>query len=1714
MRSTIEEQPFQSSPPPTNEMNSGNNAHTTTEVNHQPSVQPLSQLEGDEFYTQFRQQYNAYWGTLKFEESVNDNSNESKYFLLIDDHVDLTVLRQFMILAWKLKSVSIVIPILSGVSNNKPWKKQKHIDALKQGIKNTTKASEAWFITHGLDVGVPQLIGRAFREEKLLRRADEAWAIQMNRTPKPQKQIPMLIGIVCADEIKDLIDLKIKDQLKIELKVPTKKREQLSLNRDHTHFIIIREQVKNSDEKSVGKLVDSAQCSTNKFRDRFENFLHKGIQQQSANKKNPTDSGGKSQQKTWSDDGFPMVSALFRGTPGTIELLYHKINQDIPCVVVKGTGSAADLIAFAYEEISANNDKEYEDTYLKVEIARRLLEEYPTLRTNNVKRNEIRDYLIQIAKKADQGRRKFLTFIDINSTTSALNDFHKFILSSLLQSQKIVSGNRLTAQFKSNLELTLEWKLPDLALSEIFQRDDDTKYSISYELFDKALLGKKSEQFVDLFLDRDFSLHRYLKSDKLVDLFQSSKDREFLTTTSLEGILGLTGVRFQFTNCIDEEEMPDHFVEQGLNTIVKRLTDISHFFSKHEMDCNAMGIYFGDKSDRGVTKQRMRAEKKALRHLIIFSVLMNRHQLAKLLWKRSSEPIPMALICCMMFKKLAPYCHESYQRLLIEKQAKEFSDCAVGVLDKSFNEDDQRTFEMLDEKHPDWNHMATVELAYNAENKEFMAHAACQKWLTRQFYGEITPRELSWGLFKTPDYLKITCSACLIFPMWFWINFSPIGQAEPPPKKVSDLQGDKSKKPAIGSADQIEEGKKMAAYEAEVAVHGGNNNIFTRLTNILCGKRGAAAKTPSGEPPMSASEEIATLWSAPITKFYTNFLAYLIFLSLFTLAVLWPSCGNLLLDCFVWFWAASIAFENTRVAYEKYCSQSSLPLGQAVLEVLVQTLFLALYLGLRIIGLWNFGTCRVLTAKSVLALGLIYYFYRILFIFLPISPKLGPMMIRLRCMIMDDFITFLQLFVIFMISSGVAITAVLYPHFPLSLELFIKAFVFRGLMALFTSDTQDLKHSHSHCTINATSSAESEYACLRLSHGLSFKYDNLYAYQRYGISSQKCNQSSWIAWFLLIQYFFLAKRFLTSLLTAMFGLTGARVQSQSQQIWMFNRYEIVMEYAKRPRLPPPFVVISYIFMVITSAISKCVQNLKKHADGDRTRTYSSSSNSNARELVKDVANNAQGKRLLPQITDKDDQREVPQDNSCLGRFLNCKPFKQMLESAEAKKTVRLVTWEDSEANLYWKYKAEEFYNKTQETDKTQAKLDGLTSNVTNVQKEIEVQQKTLRQVNDRVVSLEKLMIDSHILIEKMRSTLVQKDKLIEENQKFVHILSRESPYIYTNEARFPVTEKLIPWEIPFDLYDPTVVTLPKEHSCFRDEERPFVESDLLKRSGATSDSDELNSPDIGPATSPGNFCKLEPSTLPVTWPSNIEIPVTDYKWNEIDDVELPNGKKMTVDRTTWVTKPGEKTPGSYQLDRQLLIPLSPMGRTGCRGRGALIRWGPNKTIIALITRWKNLRGQPIIVDGRQMLEAFVFKDKSTGNFILPGGKILGVESPYSSVCRSFNKLAFDDENSEHSLSFTEEDMIEFFASFARNSGASTFESHMVYRGYIDDIRNTDNAWNEAEIWNFHYGSNIQFKNLRTDDHVVWKDVIYHSRGFSMQSSILREIAQIHNAFFQ
>lgn len=57
-------------------------------------------------------------------------------------------------------------------------------------------------------------------------------------------------------------------------------------------------------------------------------------------------------------------------------------------------------------------------------------------------------------------------------------------------------------------------------------------------------------------------------------------------------------------------------------------------------------------------------------------------------------------------------------------------------------------------------------------------------------------------------------------------------------------------------------------------------------------------------------------------------------------------------------------------------------------------------------------------------------------------------------------------------------------------------------------------------------------------------------------------------------------------------------------------------------------------------------------------------------------------------------------------------------------------------------------------------------------------------------------------------------------------------------------------------------------------------------------------------------------------------------------------------------------------------------------------------------------------------EYVFFSDEEKQPLVFVQGKILGVESAYGAVCRSFSKLAFQDEDSEHSLTLQERDMIE------------------------------------------------------------------------------------------
>ena len=238
-------------------------------------------------------------------------------------------------------------------------------------------------------------------------------------------------------------------------------------------------------------------------------------------------------------------------------------------------------------------------------------------------------------------------------------------------------------------------------------------------------------------------------------LFEKCQDREFFLTVCVEKGLGKKLTQDDFDQM---RTQPPEFFQKYINPLVKKLSDIDEFFQILEMSLNALKLYIE-------TDERI-AERKAIVYLIVFAVLLKRHKLAKILWKRTDQPICVALLCSMIYKRLSLLCHDiTWTKSELDEYSQDFAQCAIGVLDLSFTQSDLRVDDVLNVKNRDLNDLNVIELAYNSGNKEFLAHPCCQKWITKKFYGSINVRELNFGIVKLPTWMKILTSSFLIIPM-------------------------------------------------------------------------------------------------------------------------------------------------------------------------------------------------------------------------------------------------------------------------------------------------------------------------------------------------------------------------------------------------------------------------------------------------------------------------------------------------------------------------------------------------------------------------------------------------------------------------------------------------------------------------------------------------------------------------------------------------------------------------------------------------------------------------------------------------------------------------------------------------------------------------------------------------------------------------------------
>ena len=72
-----------------------------------------------------------------------------------------------------------------------------------------------------------------------------------------------------------------------------------------------------------------------------------------------------------------------------------------------------------------------------------------------------------------------------------------------------------------------------------------------------------------------------------------------------------------------------------------------------------------------------------------------------------------------------------------------------------------------------------------------------------------------------------------------------------------------------------------------------------------------------------------------------------------------------------------------------------------------------------------------------------------------------------------------------------------------------------------------------------------------------------------------------------------------------------------------------------------------------------------------------------------------------------------------------------------------------------------------------------------------------------------------------------------------------------------------------------------------------------------------------------------------------------------------------------------------------------------------------------------------------------------------------------SFAGSMSSLPHSEGGLSRSLSHTVYPRVSESHNFPRTDSEG-FSASLLYKGYLDDPRNTDNAWVEAEVWNFHY----------------------------------------------
>ncbi|KAM5300156.1 transient receptor potential cation channel subfamily M member 3 isoform 19-T19 [Ctenodactylus gundi] len=535
--------------------------------------------------------------------------------------------------------------------------------------------------------------------------------------------------------------------------------------------------------------------------------------------------------------------------------------------------------------------------------------------------------------------------------------------------------------------------------------------------------------------------------------------------------------------------------------------------------------------------------------LMVWAVLMKRQKMALFFWQHGEEAMAKALVACKLCKAMA---HEASENDMVDDisqelnhNSRDFGQLAVELLDQSYKQDEQLAMKLLTYELKNWSNATCLQLAVAAKHRDFIAHTCSQMLLTDMWMGRLRMRKNSG--------LKVILGILL------------------PPSILSLEFKNKDDMPYMTQAQEIHLQEKEPEEPEKPTKEKDEEDM--ELTAMLGRNNGESSRKKDEEEVQSRhrfiplGRKIYEFYNAPIVKFWFYTLAYIGYLMLFNYIVLvkmerWPSTQEWIVISYIF----TLGIEKMR---EILMSEP----GKLLQKVKV---WLQEYWNVTdLIAILLFSVGMVLRLQDqpfrsdgrvIYCVNIIYWYIRLLDIF-GVNKYLGPYVMMIGKM-MIDMMYFVIIMLVVLMSFGVARQAILFPNEEPSWKLAKNIFYMPYWMIYGEVFADQIDPP---CGQNET------------------REDGKI------IQLPPCKTGAWIVPAIMACYLLVANILLVNLLIAVFNNTFFEVKSISNQVWKFQRYQLIMTFHERPVLPPPLIIFSHMTMIFQHL---CCRWRKHESDPD------------------------------------------------------------------------------------------------------------------------------------------------------------------------------------------------------------------------------------------------------------------------------------------------------------------------------------------------------------------------------------------------------------------------------------------------------------------------------------------------------------------------------------